>query len=98
MFHSKTVEGKKEQIRSDMTKEGKIRILICTNSAGMGVNFYGVHNVIHYGLPREMDTLVQQMGRAGRDGEPSHELIMYKCHKGQLKQVEEELVQLAKDM
>lgn len=81
-----------------MTKEGKIRILICTNSAGMGVNFYGVHNVIHYGLPREMDTLVQQMGRAGRDGEPSHELIMYKCHKGQLKQVEEELVQLAKDM
>lgn len=97
MFHSKTVEGKKEQIRSDMTKEGKIRILICTNSAGMGVNFYGVHNVIHYGLPREMDTLVQQMGRAGRDGEPSYELIMYKCHKGQLKQVEEELVQLAKD-
>lgn len=95
MFHSKTVEGKKEQIRSDMTKEGKIRILICTNSAGMGVNFYGVHNVFQYGLQREMDTLVQQMGRAGRDGEPSHELIMYKCHKGQL---EEELVQLAKDM
>lgn len=63
----------------------------------MGVNFYGVHNVIHYGLPREMDTLVQQMGRAGRDGEPSHELIIYKCHKEQLKQVEEELVQLAKD-
>lgn len=37
MFHSKTVEGKKEQIISDMIKEGKIRILICTNSAGMGV-------------------------------------------------------------
>lgn len=69
-----------------MTKEGKIKILIWTN---------GVHNVIHYGLPREIDTLVQQMGRAGRDGEPSHELIIY-VHKGQLRQVEEELVQLAK--
>lgn len=80
-----------------MTKEGKIRILICSNSAGRGVNFFGVHNVFHYGLQREMDTLVQQMGRAGRDSEPSHELIIYKCHKGQLKQVEEELVQLAKD-
>ncbi|XP_062574182.1 uncharacterized protein LOC134236018 [Saccostrea cucullata] len=97
MFHSKTVDSKKEEIRSDMTKEGKIRVLICTNSAGMGVNFHGVHNIIHYGLPREMDTLVQQMGRAGRDGISSHELIIYKCHKGQLKRVEEELVQLVKD-
>ncbi|XP_056004812.1 uncharacterized protein LOC130050092 [Ostrea edulis] len=97
MFHSKTVEGRKEYIRSDMTKDGKIRILICTNSAGMGVNFYKVHNIIHYGLPREMDTFVQQMGRAGRDGEFAHELIIYKFHKGQLKRVEEELVQLAKD-
>lgn len=57
MFHSKTVEGKKEQIISDMIKEGKIRILICTISAGMGVNFYEVHNVIHYGLPKERWTL-----------------------------------------
>jgi superfamily II DNA helicase RecQ len=97
MFHSKTVESKKEYIRSDMTKDGKIRILICTNSAGMGVNFYKVCNIIHYGLPREMDTFVQQMGRAGRDGEYAHELIVYKFHKGQLKRVEEELVQLAKD-
>lgn len=61
-----------------MTVDGKIRILVCTNAAGMGVNFYGVNNVIHYGPLREMDTFVQQMGRGGRDGELADELILYK--------------------
>ena len=91
MFHSKTVESKKESIRADMSKKGEI------SSAEMGVNFADVHNIIHYGLPREMDVLVQQMGRAGRDGVFSNELIIYKCHKGHLKQVEDELVRMVKD-
>jgi ATP-dependent DNA helicase RecQ len=97
MFHSKTSYHIKEKIRKDMSVDGNIRVLICTNSAGMGVNFHNLHNIVHYGLPREMDTLVQQMGRAGRDGEFSHELILYKCHKGHLKLVEDDLVQMVKD-
>ena len=80
MFHSKTNDKIKEQIRNDMAVDGKIRLLICANSAGIRVNFYGLHNIIHYGLPREMDTFVQQMGRCGRDGQFSHELILYKAH------------------
>lgn len=88
MFLSKTSEKVKEKIRKDMSVDGIIRILICTNSAGIGVNFENLQNIIHYGLPREMDTLVQQMGKAGGDGHFSHELILHKCHKGQLKLVE----------
>lgn len=65
MFHSKTKETLKEEIRKDMTQDGLIRVLICTNSAGMGVNYSFLRNVVHYGLPHEMDTFVQQMGRAG---------------------------------
>ncbi|XP_021373049.1 uncharacterized protein LOC110463036 [Mizuhopecten yessoensis] len=97
MYHSKTNDKIKEQIRKDMAENDKIRILICTNSAGMGVSFHNVHNVIHYGLPREMDTFVQQMGRAGRDGEYSKQLILYKMHKGHLSRVEGDLVKLVKD-
>lgn len=64
------------------SEDGQIRVLISTNAAGMGVNFKGLHNVVHYGPPRDLDTLVQQMGRAGRDGEFSVEIILYKNHKG----------------
>lgn len=97
MFHSKTDEKVKEIISKDMSKDGNIRVLICTNAAGMGVNFHNVHHVVHYKLPRKLDTFVQQMGRAGRDGHLSDELIMYKSNKNHLKRVESELVRLAKD-
>ena len=97
MYHSKTNEKVKEKIREDMSGDGLIHILICTNAAGMGVNFKDVHNVIHYGLPRQMDTFVQQMGRAGRDGQFSQELIIFKPHKGHLSKVENDLIKLAKD-
>jgi hypothetical protein len=46
MFHSKTNDKIKEKIRNDMAVDGKIRLLICANSAGMRVNFYGLHNII----------------------------------------------------
>ena len=86
MYHSQTNDRVKERIRSDMGEDdGDIRVLICTNAAGMGVNLKNVHNVVHYGLPRELDTFIQQMGRAGRDGHFSNELVIYKCHKGHLK-------------
>lgn len=97
MYHSKTPDNKKDEIRMDMAEDGHIRILICTNSAGMGVNFHGANNIIHYGLPREMDTFVQQMGRGGRDGSLANELVLYKAHKGHLKNVESDLVKLCKD-
>lgn len=63
----------------------------------MGVNFYGVNNIIHYGLPRDMDTFVQQVGRGGRDESFANELILFKSHKGHLKNVESDLVRLCKE-
>uniref|UniRef100_K1RAP0 Werner syndrome ATP-dependent helicase n=1 Tax=Magallana gigas TaxID=29159 RepID=K1RAP0_MAGGI len=56
----------------------------------MGVNFQNVNNIVHYGPPRDLDNLVQQMGRAGRDGTQSNELIIYKAN--QLKKVDDDIV------
>lgn len=47
----------------------------------MGVNFKDLQNIVHFSPPRDMDTFIQQMGRAGRDGKFSQELILYKSHK-----------------
>ena len=78
MFHKDTWEHIKDKIAQDMQDpNGHIRILICTASAGMGVNFVKTYNVIQYGPPREMDTFLQQFGRAGRDGCLSDSVILY---------------------
>jgi ATP-dependent DNA helicase RecQ len=77
MYHSKTNETVKENIKQDMQDEnGKIRVLIATSAAGMGVNFKGVNNVIHFGPPKDMDSFVQQLGRAGRDGSQTAKALL----------------------
>ena len=60
------------------SETGKIRVLICTKAAGMGVNFRNLNSIIHYGVPHDLDTFVQQMGRAGRDGSFSEEILLVK--------------------
>ena len=57
--------------------DGDIEILLATDSAGMGVNFAGTSQIVYYGPPRDMDTLIQQIGRVGRSGEPSDYLLLY---------------------
>ena len=61
--------------------------------SGMGVKFKNVHNVI----PRRMDTFVQQMGRPGRDGQFSQELIIFKPRQCHISKVENDLLKLAND-
>ncbi|KAJ8301105.1 hypothetical protein KUTeg_020092 [Tegillarca granosa] len=68
MYHSCTRNHVKQAIASDMNKEdGKIRVFICTNAAGRGVNFKGITHVVNFGPPVELDTFIQQIGRAGSD-------------------------------
>jgi ATP-dependent DNA helicase RecQ len=43
----------------------------------MGVNYAGLYQIINYGPPHEVDTHVQQSGRAGRDGKPSDAVRVY---------------------
>lgn len=52
MFYSKISEKVKDKIRKDMNIDGIIRIFVCINVVGMGVNFYGVNNIIYFNLFR----------------------------------------------
>jgi ATP-dependent DNA helicase RecQ len=58
-------------------QSGKLRILVATNAFGMGIDQPDVRLVVHYNMTSDIDSLYQQMGRAGRDQKDSTCLVLY---------------------
>ena len=91
MFHSKTLPQNKERVLASLRGEGKCRVFVATTALGMGLNFPNVSHVVMYGAPGDLEAIVQQVGRAGRHGQPSH-AILYNT--GQCFKVDDEVKQL----
>ncbi len=66
----------RERIAADYDA-GRIRILAATNAFGMGVDHPDVRLVVHFQIPANIESLYQEMGRAGRDGQDSTCLVLF---------------------
>ncbi|RWS28247.1 ATP-dependent DNA helicase Q4-like protein [Leptotrombidium deliense] len=67
-YHAGLTSDERSRIQKRFLK-GDLRIVVATIAFGMGINKSDVEGVIHYNLPRSFESYVQEIGRAGRNGD-----------------------------
>jgi len=76
-YYHAGLESEDRQLIQQQFLNDEIDTMVCTSAFGMGVNKSNVRSVLHYTLPATIEAYMQEVGRAGRDGQPSSAVLLF---------------------
>lgn len=75
-YHGGMSENSRTKSQEDFTYD-RVQIMIATNAFGMGIDKSNIRYVIHYNMPKDLESYYQEAGRAGRDGDNSKCILLF---------------------